>query len=355
MRGTRLELRPDGLRHNARVARHKAGTSRVYAMVKADGYGHGAALVARALEAEVDGFGVAVLEEALALHQLGVERPLMLLEGFMNRDELALAAKAKLETVVHSDWQVALLERHPPSGPGLPVWLKLNTGMNRLGVPREQAASLLARLEAIPGVHPAGVMSHFACADQAEDGMSDTQLERLRETAGERPWSAANSAALCRYPQSHGDLVRPGIMLYGSSPLEGRSAAELELAVTQRLSARIIAVNQVAPGDSVGYGATWTASEATRIGVVSIGYGDGYPRHAPNGTPVAVNGVRTRLLGRVSMDMITVDLTGLDADVGSEVELWGDTVSVDEVAQACGTISYELFCQLTTRPERVIG
>lgn len=355
MRGTRLELRPAGLRHNARIVRRLAGTSRVYAMVKAEGYGHGAALVARTLEAEVDGFGVAVLEEALALHQLGLERPLMLLEGFMSREELEVAAKAELETVVHSDWQVALLERHPPAGRGLPVWLKLNTGMNRLGVPRHQAESLLARLRVIPGVRLAGVMSHFACADEPEDAMSPSQLESLRQTAGQLPWSAANSAALCRYPESHGNLVRPGIMLYGSSPLAARTAAELELAVTQRLSARIIAVNQVERGDTVGYGATWTAPGPARIGVVSIGYGDGYPRHAPNGTPVAVDGERTRLVGRVSMDMITVDLTDLPrVDVGSEVELWGDTVDVDEVARACGTISYELFCQVTGRVERVI-
>ena len=356
MRGTRLELRPAGLRKNARRARRLAGDSRVYAMLKADGYGHGLALAARAMESEVDGFGVAVLEEALTLRQLGTDLPLMLLQGFLDRDELAVTARLGLETVIHSTWQVELLECHPPSE-GLCVWLKVNTGMHRLGVPAQEAEVLLRRLRAVPGVRVSGVMTHFACADEEEDPYTLRQLEGLRGLAGgdELPWSAANSAALCRYPETHGALVRPGIMLYGSSPLIYRNALDLGLTVTQRLSARIIAVNALETGDPVGYGATWTAPGPGRVGVVSIGYGDGYPRHAPSGTPVAVNGQRTQLVGRVSMDLITVDLTDLpDTGVGDEVELWGDVVHVDEVARACGTISYELFCQVTGRVERLI-
>src|SRR5690606_11744385 len=169
------------------------------------------------------------------------------------------------------------------------------------------------------------------------------------------PFSAANSAGLCRYPDSHGALVRPGIMLYGASPLAGHTASSLGLSVTQRLSATLIAVNEVPAGESVGYGAAWTAARPSRIGVVAIGYGDGYPRHAPGTTPVAVNGVRTTLAGRVSMDMLTIDVTGMTAQPGDEVELWGDVVSVDEVAAACGTISYALFCQITPRVRRVMA
>jgi alanine racemase len=239
----------------------------------------------------------------------------------------------------------------------LRVWLKVNTGMHRLGVPRARAPELLQRLRVMDGIEILGVMTHFACADQHNDDMTARQCDAITGLAREEnlAFTTANSAALLRYPDSHGALTRPGIMLYGSSPFPWRTASELDLAVTQRFSAPVIAVNEVAVGGDVGYGATWRAPRDSRIGVVAVGYGDGYPRHAPSGTPVAVDGARTEVVGRVSMDMITVDLTDLpDADVGSEVELWGDTVSVDEVAEACGTISYELFCQVTPRVERVI-
>ena len=210
----------------------------------------------------------------------------------------------------------------------------------------------------MPQVQIAGVMSHFACADMQEEEMSARQLEQVKHLAAAHgvPFSAANSAGLCRYPDSHGALVRPGIMLYGGSPLAGRTVASLGLRVTQRLSAKLIAVNEVPTGESVGYGAAWTATRPSRIGVVAMGYGDGYPRHAPGITPVAVNGVRTTLAGRVSMDMLTVDITDIpQARPGDDVELWGDAVSVDEVAAACGTISYALFCQVTPRVRRVVA
>lgn len=350
-----MELRPAALAANADRAREFSRGAAVYAMVKADGYGHGIGLVGRALEDHVDGFGVALLEEAVALRQRAIDRPLMLLEGFFDVEELREAAYLDLEVVIHSEWQVALLEAHPRA---LRVWLKVNTGMHRLGVPPEQVDGLLARLMNLAGVEVLGLMSHFACADQQQDPLSDRQIGTLRELAAAHvlPFSAANSAALQRYPETHGAVVRPGIMLYGSSPFPWKSAAELELAVSHRFTARIIAINDVAAGGSVGYGATWRAQRPTRAAVVAVGYGDGYPRHAPSGTPVAVNGMRATLVGRVSMDMITVDVTDLpEAAVGDEVELWGDVVSVDEVADACGTIAYELFCQVTERPERVVA
>ncbi|MBF1802387.1 alanine racemase [Alloalcanivorax profundimaris] len=353
MRGTLLELRPGALADNARRARALAGKARVFAMVKADGYGHGLGLAARALAHQVDGLGVAVMEEAQALRHLGLAHPLLVAEGFFDAEELALAARLHAEVVVHSPWQVDLLAARPqPVG----VWLKVNTGMNRLGMAPDLARAQAARLRALKGVRLLGVMTHFAGADLEDDPLTPRQLELARALAEELgvPLSAANSAALIRYPEARVGRVRPGIMLYGSSPFPWRAAADLDLRVTQRFSARLIAINPVQPGDSVGYGATWTATAPGRIGVVAVGYGDGYPRHAPNGTPLAVNGQRTRLAGRVSMDMITVDLDGIDARVGDEVELWGDVVSVDEVAAACGTISYELFCQVTARPVRVI-
>ena len=354
MRGTLLELRPAALAANARQARTLADGARVFAMVKADGYGHGLGLAARALANQVDGLGVAVMEEAQALRHLGLAHPLLVAEGFFDADELALAARLHAEVVVHSPWQVDLLEARPQA---VGVWLKVNTGMNRLGMAPDLARAQASRLRGLKGVRLLGVMSHFACADVADDPLSARQLEKARGLADELgvPLSAANTAALIRYPEARADRVRPGIMLYGSSPFPWRSAADLGLQVTQRFSARLIAINPVQAGDSVGYGATWTASGPGRIGVVAVGYGDGYPRHAPSGTPLAVNGQRTVLAGRVSMDMITVDLNGIDARVGDEVELWGDVVSVDEVASACDTISYELFCQITARPVRVIA
>ena len=359
MRGTRLELRSESLRHNLRRARAHAGGAAVFAMIKANGYGHGLLFTARALAGEADGFGVALMEEARQLRAAGIHQPLMLLEGVFDVDELREAALLQCELVIHSHWQVALLQQCPEARP-LTLWLKIDTGMHRLGLPPAALAAVLSDLQAMDGVHVAGLASHFACADMTPDALSETQLAGLEALAAHHhlPFTAANSAALLRYPASAGARVRPGIMLYGSSPFADRSATSLNLAVTQRLTARIIALNEVPVGHTVGYGASWTASRPSRIAVVAIGYGDGYPRHAPAGTPVAVQHAdgqwrRAPLAGRVSMDMITVDVTDVPAAVGDVVELWGDQVSVDEVAQRCGTISYELFCRLTARPERV--
>lgn len=351
MRGTKLEIRLDALRHNAARARQLAGDADVCAMVKANGYGHGLIESARAFAPVVDVFGVAVLEEALALRAAGVVSPILLAEGFFDRAEMLAAKDANLEVVLHSLWQVDLLCATPLA---LPIWLKINTGMNRLGFSEVDAKQALAALQEV-GVPIAGVMTHFACADDESPASAHAQWQQAVDfaQASTLPLSVCNSAGLLRFPECVAQRVRPGIMLYGSSPLTWQTAAEQALAVTQRFSARIIAINTVNAGESVGYGATWRAEKACRIGVVAVGYGDGYPRHAPNGTPVAVNERRTVLVGRVSMDMITIDLTDLDARVGDEVELWGDVVSVDEVAQHCGTISYELFCQVTARPERI--
>lgn len=359
MRGTLLELRSSSLQHNISRVRQLSGGAEVFAMVKANGYGHGLLFAANAFVKQADGFGVALLEEALQLRAGGISAPLLLLEGVFDLDELQQAVEADCELVVHSEWQVDLLEKITLSAP-LKIWLKLETGMHRLGLPVAQLDQLVLRLCRCQHVVLAGIMSHFACADMTDDSLSEHQLEHVRQVAQQYgvPFSAANSAAIIRYPHSAGARVRPGIMLYGSSPFSYQTAAQLDLAVSQRLSAHIIAINTVASGESVGYGRTWYASRTSQIAVVAIGYGDGYPRQAPSGTPLAVKNAdnvwrRTTLAGRVSMDMITIDVTDLPlTKVGDEVELWGDQVSVDEVANHCGTISYELFCRLTMRPQR---
>ncbi|MCK5875811.1 MAG: alanine racemase [Alcanivoracaceae bacterium] len=360
MRGTRLELRSESLRINARRARALSAGAELFAMVKADGYGHGLRFAAQSLRDDVDGFGVAMLDEALQLRSDGVDAPLLLLEGVFDAAELVEAAGAGCELIVHSEWQVELLEKTSLPAP-VRVWLKLDTGMHRLGVPLTAVDALAVRLRACGQVSLVGMVSHFACADMLQDALSMLQLQRVRDAAARHgvPFSAANSAAIFRYPESAGSRVRPGIMLYGSSPFPDRTAAELGLAVTHRLSAPIIAINEVPAGDSVGYGSSWQAVRDSRIAVVAIGYGDGYPRHAPSATPVSVMNAdnswrRAALAGRVSMDMITIDVTDLPLTrIGDRVELWGDQVSVDEVAQHCGTISYELFCRMTARPERI--
>lgn len=355
-RGTILELRPRALAHNASRARELAGGAAVYAMVKANGYGHGLGLVARTLENQVDGFGVAVLEEALTLRHGGIHRPIMVLQGPLQSSELLEAERHDLELVIHASWQVAMLCQHPPKK-RLGIWLKVDTGMHRLGLPIDEVMPMLERLRAHPSVQMLGLMTHFACADMEEDLLTDMQIDRVRALADRLslPFSAANSAALFRYPASQGERVRPGIMLYGSSPLARQTAESLGLQVTQSLRARVVAITHVPAGETVGYGASWTAPKDSRMAVVSIGYGDGYPRHAPSGTPVSIGGRRAVLAGRVSMDLITVDVTDLPpVEVGATVELWGDKVSVDEVADACGTISYELFCQLTDRVQRQV-
>lgn len=371
-RGTQLEIRPAALIHNAKRAAQLAGDAAVYAMIKANGYGHGLTLVAHTLRDHVEGFGVAVIEEAVALRESGIESPLMLLEGCFDEGEWRLAQQLSLEVVVHNVEQIKTLAgAHLTSC--VSVWLKVDTGMHRLGVPAAQVPAMVQQLLSRSDIKLAGLMTHFSCADMADDHTSKNQLQILRSLAEQfaLPYSAANSAALFQYSRSaysenacvgrlpansQGARVRPGVMLYGSSPVEGQSSGALGLQVTQQFSACLIAVNNVQAGDAVGYGASWAAPRDSRIGIVAVGYGDGYPRHASNGAPVAVAGTRTRTVGRVSMDMIAIDLTEIiDAKVGDRVELWGDLVSIDDVATFCGTISYELFCQVTTRAHRVIA
>ena len=336
------------LEHNLSVARARAGDARVWAVAKANAYGHGLLRARRALDA-ADGFALLDIDEAVRLRDAGVRKPILLLEGFFAPADLAPIARHALSVVVHSNEQIAMLESVRPTPP-LAVFLKVNTGMNRLGIPVDQIRAALTRLAATGSVADITLMTHFADADGPE-GVT-AQLARF-ETATQGlalPRSLANSAALLRYSQTRADWVRPGIMLYGCSPFADESAQALGLKPVMTLTSELIAVRHLAAGERVGYGGTFTADRAMRIGVVACGYANGYPRHAPTGTPILVAGRRTRTVGRVSMDMLAVDLDGIpEAGIGTPVTLWGDGLSCDEVAAAAGTVSYELLCALAAR------
>ncbi|MEW6292563.1 MAG: alanine racemase [Pseudomonadota bacterium] len=336
------------LRHNFGIARRHAGRAKLWAVVKANAYGHGLNRAVAALADLTDGFALIEVERAVALREAGLDLPILLLEGFYSADELPLLIRHRLIPVVHRPDQVRiLLDAGWPAD--LPVYLKLNTGMNRLGF---DAAGFAAARKALAGkIADIVLMTHFADADGPRG--VDWQLERFAAmTAGSNaPRSLANSAALLRHAHAIGDWGRPGIMLYGGSPFADCSAAALGLKPVMTLHSEIIAVQDLLAGDSVGYGCTFTADRPMRVGVVACGYADGYPRHAPTGTPVLVEGQRTRTLGRVSMDKLCVDLTDLPATVGAggTATLWGEGLPADEVAVAAGTISYELFCALAQR------
>ena len=333
---------------NYRYAKSLAPRARALALVKANAYGHGAVTLARALAAEADAFGVACSEEAMELRESGIDNPIVLLEGVFEPAEIANAAMHQFTLVVHSPLQLDWLLAAHPARP-LDVWLKVDSGMHRLGFEPGELAEAYARLDASPNVGKIVLMSHLASADDTTSTTTTDQLARFHQAIRgiEAPVSLANSAALMAWPQTHGSWVRPGIMLYGSSPLD---TPDSKLQPVMRFESRLIAIHDLAAGESIGYGGRYTCSVPTRVGVVATGYADGYPRHAPDGTPVAVNDQRVQLIGRVSMDMLTVDLTGQpQAQVGDHVQLWGDRVSVADVARQCGTISYELFTRITRR------
>jgi alanine racemase len=319
------------------------------AVIKANAYGHGMVRVAHALH-DVDAFAVASIDEAIVLRESGVHAGIVLLEGMFSADELLLVQAYNVELVVHSVEQIEWLEAAQVRKP-IAIWLKIDTGMHRLGIEPAVFATLYQRLSDCEAVGDIRFMTHFACADERNNPATMQQIEDfaacLEKTEGQR--SLANSAGILAHTESHADWIRPGIMLYGSSPLPDESAGALGLEPVMTLKSRLIAVNHLSKGDAVGYGAQWSCPENMRVGVVACGYGDGYPRHAKEGTPVLVNGQRVPLIGRVSMDMITVDLRGTNAQAGDEVVLWGEGLPADEVAQSVGTIAYELFCHVTAR------
>jgi alanine racemase len=340
------------LRHNLQVIRRLAPKSRVMAVIKANAYGHGLVTAARALDS-ADAFGVARLGEALNLRDAGIKTRIVLLEGVMDREQLDAAAAADLELIVHSPEQVTLLGAAAP-GAHFNVWLKLDSGMNRLGFKSDAFREAHAALSSFPCVQaPIQLCTHLASADSPELPTTAEQLmvfaAATRSLPGER--SVESSAAILGFPDSQADWVRPGLMLYGISPFRGATGADHGLRPVMTLCSRVIAVKDLAEGEQVGYGGDWTATRPTRLAIASAGYGDGYPRSAASGTPILVNAERAGLAGRVSMDMLAIDVTEVQrpVKVGDPVVLWGEGVPVEEIALWAETVAYTLVCGISQR------
>lgn len=356
MRPARAVIDLQALRHNYRLARESTG-ARALAVIKADAYGHGAVRVAQALETEADGFAVACIEEALELRAAGIRAPVLLLEGFFEAAELALIVEHDFWFVVHSAWQLEAIEQAAIGRP-LTAWLKLDTGMHRVGFLPDEYRAAYQRLQASGKVAKVVLMSHFARADELDCPRSNEQLAVFNSVteglAGEI--SLRNSPAVLGWPNIPSDWVRPGIMLYGATPFDRSQPLADQLQPVMTLESKIISVRELPAGEPVGYGATFVTRQTTRVGVVAMGYADGYPRQAPTGTPVWIDGQPSQLLGRVSMDMLCVDLTHLpQAGLGSQVELWSRNVLASEVAEHAGTIPYQIFCNLRRVPRIYIG
>lgn len=355
-RAARAVIDLDALRHNLQRARAVNPEAKQFPVIKADAYGHGLLPVAQALIELVDGFAVASIEEALLLREAGIKQNILLLEGFFQTGELLQIQQYQLDIVVHHSAQLDALEnlaKQQDIGKAINVWLKVDTGMHRLGFSIDEVTEAWQRLCCCTVVNqPSRLMTHLACADDFHNASSQHQIEAfnniLPDIQTER--SIANSAGILGWVGSHADIDRPGIMLYGVSPFLNETGAERRLRPVMTLSSKLISIKQCKAGDAVGYGGDWICPEVMTVGVVAMGYGDGYPRHAPTGTPVLVNGVEVPLIGRVSMDMICVDLREQGtAKIGDEVVLWGEGLPAENVASAAGTIAYELFCSVTAR------
>ena len=341
------------LRHNFGVVRKTAPRSKIMAAVKADAYGHGAIAVARALQGEgVDALAVACMEEAITLREAQVlNTPITLLEGVISLEEAALAVELHLQVVVHDHWQIALLEQLPADAP-VHVWFKLDSGMHRLGFPLTDVPCLLETLQRHPTWKFQGWITHLACADEVDNLATSQQIAAYNAALNgiPGPRSIANSAGLLAWPEARVDWVRPGLMLYGASPLPGKVGTDLGLHPVLTLQSRLIAIREYAANEPIGYGQTWRTPERMRVGVVAVGYADGVHRCLPSGTPVMIGDVRVPIVGRVSMDMITVDLRAAShAAVGDAVTLWGAALPAEEIAGYANTLAYELFCGLTQR------
>lgn len=342
------------LRHNLARVRKLAPGCRVMAVIKSNAYGHGMAAVSRAIAGRVDAFAVATLREGIDCRAANSSLPVTVLSGLHDPASLDLCGRHRLEPVVHTPAHVQWVEAY--RGAPLTLWLKIDTGMKRLGIAPGEVADAVARLRRSKQVEGIGLMSHLANADGPEDDLSDRQLRRFKQCtdAYELVRSLANSAGVMKWPQTHFNWVRPGIMLYGGSPLMGCRGPELDLRPAMRLEARLLSVRNIAAGRPVGYGGDYVTPAPARIGVVGFGYGDGYPRVLSPAAEVLIGGVRAPVIGRVTMDMTTVDLSGCrDAAIGRKVVLWGGGLSVDEVAHWAGTIPHELLCKVSGRVPRV--
>ncbi len=339
------------IRHNLGVVRQHAPGSKVMAAIKADGYGHGAVPVARTLEDHAEAFAVAALEEALVLREARIKARIVLLEGILSLAEARLCLRHGLQVVVNDHWQLEILEALP-QGARVSLWVKLDSGMHRLGFPLGDVPRIWQRIQARPEWEFMGWLTHLGCADEPDNPVTREQVQVFTRAVDGLPGarSIANSAGLLAWPEARADWVRPGLMLYGASPLPGKTGAQLGLRPAMRLESRLIAVRDYERGAVIGYGGTWRCPEPMRVGVASVGYADGYHRSLPSGTPVMVRGQRVDMVGRVSMDMITLDLrTAPQAAVGDPVLLWGAALPVEDIAARAGTVSYELLCGLTQR------
>lgn len=341
------------LAHNYQTIKTYAPNSKVLAVLKANAYGHGLERIAKALP-QADAFGVARIDEAIALRKAGINQPIVLLEGFFSADELRLLSEYNLQTIIHNKEQLEAITEATIDSP-IKVWLKVDTGMHRLGI---EVDDFLVFVDGLKQSHNVEkdliIMSHLGCADDLDDETTSLQLNLFKSLPNLGfEYSLANSAGIYAWPDTHFDWVRPGLMLYGVSPmLLGNTKQELLPVMT--LKSSLIAIRKIAKGESVGYGSSWTTNKDTYIGVIAIGYGDGYPRHAENGTPVYINGRVVPLVGRVSMDMITVDLGDESYEkhqdkVGDEAILWGAKLPIEKIAQHATTIPYELLCNISRR------
>lgn len=354
MRQATVYIDSEALQYNLNRVKQLAPTAQIVSMVKANAYGHGVKNCLAALN-ESDAFGVACLEEALEIRKLGYSQPVTLIEGVFSEDEMHIAIEQKFECVVHQTQQVEWLMAHKDAyiAQSLKVWVKLNSGMNRLGFKADEIIEIIQTLKS-NGLTCVLTM-HFANADADLHPLNEQQKNQfLTIKAACEPIlaSCCNSAAIFKWPELNFDFVRPGIMLYGASPFADRSVKDLDLKPVMSFTAEIIALNTIQSGESVGYGSHYVAEQPMHLAIVSIGYGDGYPRAFPMQNFVAIQGRLTPIVGRVAMDMIAIDVTGLMVELGTEVELWGKHRWVDDVAKANGTIGYELLCRLSNRPKR---
>ena len=340
----------EALKHNLMRVRQLAPAAKVMAVIKANAYGHGLLQIAKGL-GDVDAVAVARVDEGKRLRESGFSKRIIILEGFVGEAEMIELLNFDLEMVVHSVEQVNVIEQYRGSKQ-ISVWLKLDTGMNRLGFKSAEFSSVYERLlDCRCVIQPISLMTHFSSADEIDKSPTEQQMALFEQAVGNYPGekSAANSAAIINFPMTAADWVRPGVMLYGVSPFVHETANKLNLKPVMSFYSRLISVKQIEKGEAVGYAGTWVAQKPTRLGVVAIGYGDGYPRYAETGTPVLVNGIRVSLVGRVSMDMMTVDLGDTNGKVGDAVTLWGEGLPVEEIASHSNTIPYTLLCGITQR------
>ncbi|WP_111884279.1 alanine racemase [Acinetobacter sp. CFCC 11171] len=357
MRQATVYIDQQALQYNLNRVKQLAPTAKIVSMVKANAYGHGVKDCLAALK-DSDAFGVACLEEALEIRELGYEQPITLIEGIFSDDEMQIVIDKKIECVVHHQQQLDWLRAHKDAyiAQGLKVWVKLNSGMNRLGFKVPEIIDVINALKA-EGFTCVLAM-HFANADAENHPLNDQQREQflhVKEACAPIMGSCCNSAAIFKWPELNFDFVRPGIMLYGATPFADRSVEALDLKPVMTFTAEVIALNTIQAGESVGYGSTFVAEQEMNLAIVSIGYGDGYPRAFPKQNYVSIHGQKTRVIGRVAMDMIAIDITGMHAPIGTEVELWGKDRLVDDVAEANGTIGYELLCRMSARPVRKLA